>query len=211
VSVPWPRNPPPSVGGLQVHHIDAPFPSIHVIDGVPTVSTASAITTSWPWLRGSDQRAPFIAAVQRGLTTPDAVQRELRRSTRVRGRRALLELAQLIEEGCESELELWGYLEVFTVPGLDHGERQRLITVGSRTFRLDLAYEKERLAVELDGRGYHSSDDQWERDIARDLAIATRGWQTVRLPHKRLMNDVDGCRREVLEVLAARRQMRLSS
>ena len=208
VSVPWPHNPRPAEDGLKVHHIESPFPAVELIDGVPTVSAAAAITTSWPWLRADDQRAPFLAAARAGLTTPELVRRELRRSTRLRGRRQLLELAALIEGGCESELEIWGYLDVFNIPGLDHARRQRIVHIGSRTFRLDLAYETERLAVELDGRKYHSSPAQWERDIERDLTLATAGWQTVRLSHSRLTGDVPGCRRQVLQVLKARRQIR---
>jgi very-short-patch-repair endonuclease len=176
-----------------------------------TVCPASAITTSWPYLRASDQRAPFLAAARRRLVTPAEVRAELRRSTRIRGRRRLLELADLIDAGCESELEIWGYLDVFDVPGLAHAARQRIVHVGSKTYRLDLSYGEERLAVELDGRKYHASPAQWERDIARDLALATIGWQTIRLSHSRLTNDVEGCRRQVLQVLAARGQIRLSS
>ena len=107
--------------------------------------------------------------------------------------------------GCESELELWGYTDVFSVPGLDDGTRQRVVRAGGQVYRLDLAYDEQLLAVELDGRAYHASPEQWARDIARDLAIATLGWQTIRLPHSRLMGDVDGVRRDVLAVRAARR------
>jgi len=72
---------------------------------------------------------------------------------------------------------------------------------------LDVAYEEERLAVELDGRKYHADAARWEKDIARDLAVATSGWQTIRLSHDRLHSDVDGCRRDVLAVRAARRRL----
>ena len=211
LSVPWSRNPSPSAPGLRVHHIKEPFPEIVLVHGLPTVSCASAITTSWPYLRASDQRAPFLAARRDKLVTPADVRRELRRSTRIRGRRQLLELADLIDAGCESELEIWGYLDVFDIPELAHANRQRVIEVDDHTYRLDLAYEAERLAVELDGRKFHASPEQWERDIARDLALATVGWQTIRLSHNRLTRDPAGCRRKVLNVLAARRQMHLSS
>jgi len=73
-----------------------------------------------------------------------------------------------------------------------------------------MLYEAERLIVELDGRRFHASAGQWERDIARDLALAKIGWQTVRLSHRRLTSDVDGCRRDVLAVLATRRRALLS-
>lgn len=130
-------------------------------------------------------------------------------ATRLAGRlpgvRDLRRLVVDIAAGCESELELWGYRNVFAVPGLDHAVRQRVIVVVGQTYRADLAYEAERVLIELHGRAYHAAPDQWARDIARDLALATIGWQTVRLSHARLTGDVAAVRRDVLAVLAARR------
>jgi very-short-patch-repair endonuclease len=122
------------------------------------------------------------------------------------GRQQLLELTDLLAAGCESELEIWGYIEVFDVPGLRHAVRQLPVRAGGRTYRLDMAYPDARVAVELDGRSYHASPEQWERDIRRDLALATVGWQTIRLSHERLTTDPAGCRRDVLRVLATRHQ-----
>jgi very-short-patch-repair endonuclease len=128
--------------------------------------------------------------------------------TWIRGRTQLQQLVTRLAGGCESELELWGYDYVFAVPGLDHAVRQRVVRAGQRTYRLDMAYEEECVAVELDGQAYHSSVEQWESDIARDLDLTTAGWQTIRLSHQRLVGDVDGCRRAVAAVLSARRRER---
>jgi very-short-patch-repair endonuclease len=203
LSVSSSRNPRPATPGLVVHHISTPFPEVSTMRGLATVSPASAIASSWPFLSGSDQRAPFLEAARLGLVTPAEVRTELSRSSRLRARRALEELANLIESGCQSELELWGYLDAFDSPGLDHAVRHRLVHVGPKTYRLDLAYEAEQVAVELDGRNHQAAAKRWEHDIARDLALATVGWQTVRLSHQRLTTDADGCRREVLQVLSA--------
>ena len=90
------------------------------------------------------------------------------------------------------------------MPGLDHGVRQRRVTVNGRTYRLDLAYERERVAVEMDGHQWHSSREQRERDMRRDAALAAAGWLTLRFSHRRLHEDVAGCRRDLLAALAAR-------
>lgn len=75
----------------------------------------------------------------------------------MRGKRSLCELASLVLPGCESELELWGYTGVFDVPGLRDATRQRVVRVGGKTYRLDVAYDEEMLDVELDGRRFHAS------------------------------------------------------
>ena len=188
---------------LVVHRTKLPTPNTSV-DGIPTQSCELAVAWAWVALTGADRRAPAITAVREGMTTPGALAVVARRALRMKGRQQLLQLCELLVAGCESELEVWGYAEVFDVPGLRHATRQHRVRVGNRVFRLDMAYEQARLAVELDGRGYHAADDQWERDIRRDLALATVGWQTVRLSHRRLTTDMAGCRRDVLRVLASR-------
>jgi very-short-patch-repair endonuclease len=199
-----PRHPRGVPGELVVHRTLLPLDA-REIDGLPVVRPEVAAVMSWPLLTGSDQRAPLIEGVRRRVLSPQRAAALTEKMIWLKGVRQLRELIALLLAGCESELELWGYTDVFNVPGLDDANRQRVVRVGDRTYRLDMAYEAERLAVELDGRAYHASPAQWERDIARDLALATIGWQTIRLSHFRLTHDVDGCRRDVLAVRAARR------
>jgi very-short-patch-repair endonuclease len=148
-----------------------------------------------------------IEAWRRRLVSPAKLREHAEAMWWVRGINAMRELVGQLLAGCESELELWGYTDVFNVAGLDDCVRQKIVRVGDRVYRLDVAYEAEMVNVELDGRAYHESKEQWERDIARDLAVATVGWQTLRLPHRRLTGDVAGCRRDVLAVRAARRRL----
>jgi very-short-patch-repair endonuclease len=199
-----PRHPRGVPGELVVHRTLLPL-NARLVAGFATVRLEIAVVTSWPLLRAADQRAPVIEGARRGLLAPHTLLRTAEVMTWVRGVRELRQLVGQVLAGCESELELWGYTNVFAVPGLDHAIRQHPVCVGRRDYRLDLAFEAERVAVELDGRAYHAKPDQWERDIARDLALATAGWQTIRLSHRRLTYDVDGCRRDVLAVLDARR------
>lgn len=83
--------------------------------------------------------------------------------------------------------------------------RQRVVRVRGRTYRLDLAYEEERVAVEMDGWTYHGPRAKREEDTRRDTAVASIGWLTLRYSHQRLHGDVPGCRRDTLATLAARR------
>ncbi len=160
-----PRHPRGVPGQLVVHRTLLPL-AAREVDGLPTVRPETALVTSWPLLTGSDQRAPVIEATRRRLVSPTILSRTAEAMYWIRGRRALCDLVGQLLAGCESELELWGYLCVFDVPGLDHAVRQRVVRVGEQVFRLDMAYERERVGVELDGRAYHAATAQWERDIA---------------------------------------------
>jgi very-short-patch-repair endonuclease len=195
---------------LRLHRVQR-VPPLVKLGEVVTVDRPDAIVQGWECLDGTSRRGPLLSAVRKRQVTVDQLRSVLSRRSRVTDRTALCVLIDALADGCESELELWGYLHVFDVRGLRHARRQLVLSVRGERFRLDLAYEDEMLAVELDGRAYHSAPDQWERDIRRDAVLATIGWQTLRFSHRRLTQDVPGCRRQTLQILAARRRWRDSS
>jgi very-short-patch-repair endonuclease len=190
--------------GLTVHRTRHPLRA-RELDGIATIAREEAIVASWPLLQGTDRRAPLLQAVRDRVVDLGRLNVCVDEAASLPGRAHLRRLLDCIQAGCRSELELWGYLGVFNVRGLCGAVRQRLVRVHGRTYYLDMAYEPERLAVELDGRAYHASAAQWERDIRRDMALASAGWQTVRFSHRRLTTDVAGRRRDLHRVLAARR------
>ncbi len=204
VAVPASRA-PRSRPGLTLHRV-ARFPRVVRVEGLIVVTPAEAVVSSWPLLPGDERRSPAIAMLRRRLDTAQHLRAAIEVSPRLAGRRELDHLVDLLDSGCESELELWGHLSVFDAPGLRHGVRQLVVRAGRRRYRLDLGFELERVAVEMDGRAFHSSDEQRERDIRRDAALATTGWLTLRYSHRRLHRDPAGCRRDTLAVLATRRR-----
>lgn len=199
------RHPRGVPGELVVHRTQAPLWARELV-GLPVVDLEHALATSWSLLCGPEQRAPLIEAHRRRLISPRRLMRAAESAFWIPDVRSFREMVSLVLAGCESELELWGYMSVFDIPELSDASRQRVVHVDGKTYRLDVAFDEEMLNVELDGRAFHASPQQWERDIARDLAVAKLGWQTIRLPHRRLFGDVDGCRRDVLAVREARRR-----
>lgn len=198
-----PRHPRGVPDRLVVHRTLLPLRAVWRND-LPVVRAAFSLVAAWPILDDDVATAALLRGCRSGCVREADLADALMRATSTRGVIRLRHLAGLIAAGCQSELEIWGYLHVFDVPGLDHAVRQRSIEVDGRRYRADMAYEQERVVVELDGRAYHSSTQQWDRDIERDLALARAGWLTVRLSHRRLTTDLHGCRRDLLEVLAAR-------
>jgi very-short-patch-repair endonuclease len=200
-----PRHPRGIPERLVVHRTLLPLAAV-IRDGMPLVNLETALVTSWPLMNGAMQRAPLIQASQRRMVSARRILDLAERMWWVKDLASFRELVRLIAAGCHSELELFGYTDVFNIPGLDDANRQRKIVVDGHTYWLDAAYDEEQVDVELDGREFHSSDEQRERDEKRDIALARVGWQTLRFSHARLHGDVDGCRRDVLAVRAARRR-----
>jgi very-short-patch-repair endonuclease len=197
------RRAPRSRRGVRVHRVER-FPNVRRLDGLVVATAAEAVVASWPVLGAHDRRQPVIVAVRNRHVTAAELAATLDRYPRLPRRASLSELIGLLAAGCESELEIWGHVHVFDVPGLRHAERQKVIRAAGRRYRLDIAYVAEKVAVELDGR-IHAREEQRDRDLRRDTALATIGWLTVRFTHRRLTREVAACRRETLAILAARR------
>ncbi len=204
LSVPISRRARPRPHTL-VHRVGA-LPQVVRLHGLPTVAPAPGIITSWPMLPAAERRGPAITAVRQRLVTPDQLRTEVAAHPRLAGRAELSELIGLLSDGCESELEIWGCLGVFDVPGLRHGRRQHWVSTPRGSYRFDLAYVEERVAIEMDGDRYHSSREQRERDRRRDAACASIDWLTLRFSWQRLHFDVAGCRTDTLAALSARRR-----
>jgi very-short-patch-repair endonuclease len=158
-------------------------------------------------LRRADVRSTVIAAVRRRLCVPRELRIELDRRPRLPGRAELARLTELLADGCQSELEIWGCLNVLRAPGMPPFVQQRRITVGRESFMLDAAYEDVKLAVEMDGAAWHGSRQQRERDIRRDALLATVGWQTLRFGFARMTTAPLACRRDIRAAYEARRAM----
>jgi hypothetical protein len=122
------------------------------------------------------------------------------------GRAELTSLLELVAGGCESELEIWGVLEVLPRPPAvpAYVQQHRLVLPGGRRITLDAAYVEARVAIEMDGAAFHGSREARERDLRRDTALAAAGWIVLRFSYARLMADPDGCRREIVAAVLAR-------
>jgi very-short-patch-repair endonuclease len=196
--------------GVVLHRTRELRDTIRRVGGLPVSCVERAVVDSWGspgGLSRADLRAAAIGAVRRRLCRPRQLFDEVERRPCLRSRAALLQLVGLLNEGGQSELEIWGCLNVLQAPGMPPFVQQRRISVGAESFFLDAAYEDVMLAVEMDGAAWHGSREQRERDIRRDALLATIGWQTLRFGYRRLTTAPEGCRRDVLAAYNTRRRL----
>jgi very-short-patch-repair endonuclease len=191
--------------GLVVHR-SAGFASTDVRrrGGLPVTTLEQSIVDSWSVLPGERRREPVIRAVAGRRTTPARIRRALDRRRSLAQREVLARLLHLLEIGCHSPLEMWGYEQVFTGPGMPDFRRQVRVRLEGRTAYLDVYAEDEMVNFELDGRDGHVSPADRERDLRRDAALAAMGILVVRFTHYRLTHEPEAVRREILAILAAR-------
>ncbi|CCG03053.1 DUF559 domain-containing protein [Blastococcus saxobsidens] len=193
--------------GVVVHRAAGAWADRRRIDGLAVSSVERAVVDTWAVpsvLPRSQVRAAAITAVRRRSCSPRDLRLELAGRPQLRGRPELTRLVELLADGCQSELEIWGCLHVLRAPGMPTFVQQRRVTAGGRSFVLDAACEESMLAVEMDGSAWHGSRAQREADIERDALVATAGWQTLRLSYARMTRSPEACRRDILGVHAAR-------
>jgi very-short-patch-repair endonuclease len=196
--------------GVVLHRSPGVFDRRRLVDALAATCPERSIIDTWARPTGTHRsavRAAAITAVRRRLCTPQDLTVELERRPRGAGRAELARLVSLLADGCQSELEIWGCLQVLRAPGMPPFVQQRRVVVDGQTFYLDVAYDDVMLAVEMDGAAWHGSRQQRERDIRRDALLATVGWQTLRFSYGHMTSTPEACRRDVWSAYTARRRL----
>ena len=70
------------------------------------------------------------------------------------------------------------------------------------TFVCDFYVRRGRLVIECDGIYWHSRPEQQVRDARKDGWLTKHGYTILRLPERRIREDLDWCRQEILAALA---------
>jgi very-short-patch-repair endonuclease len=138
-------------------------------------------------------------AVQRRLTTPEALRDAVVRRGRLRHRAMVMSLLHVVDSGVESPLEFRYFHNVERAHGLVAGARQRQRP--GRNGYIDVLYEEFAVVVELDGRVGHVGASDAFRDRRRDNSHTAVGLRTLRFGWREVTGDPCGVAAEVAEVL----------
>lgn len=201
------RRRPRAGHGVVVHRrprFVAQPPEVVIRDGLPTSRIERCIVDSWPLLPRDAGRAAVIGAVGDRRTTPSRMLVAIGSNLSLPGRAELLRLINLLDRGCRSELELWGYQHVFAGPDMPEIEWNVRVRLENRTVQLDAYCPSARVNFELDGAQWHSSTADRDRDARRDAALAAMGVMVVRFTHDQLVNHPDQVRAQIRAIVVAR-------
>jgi very-short-patch-repair endonuclease len=146
----------------------------------------------WPWRTRAEETILDLSesgtvdevtallgrAFQRGLTTEATLRSLLAGRARHPHRGLLQDLLADVARGAESAMEVRFLRDVERAHGLPRGRRQAPMTIGAVRVH-DIAYDEQRVLVELDGRLGHEGEDR-VRDGIRDRRSATHAWLTLR-------------------------------
>jgi very-short-patch-repair endonuclease len=155
-----------------------------VLDGVPCTSLARTLLDLGAVVSREVVRTAAQDAVLRGLTSIVDLVCTLERIGGP-GRRGTAALRWTVRQsvpdaGLESRLEA-ALLRLVRSAGLPAPVLQHeLRCEDGRLVRLDQAWPDRRVAVEADGRRWHSTSADFERDMARANSITASGWTLYR-------------------------------
>lgn len=91
-------------------------------------------------------------------------------------------------------------------PSIPGPERNTYIEAGGIRWEIDRYYARERVALELDGRNFHTAELDRERDRVKDAKLAAIGILATRITDWRWESDPDGALDDLEAILAQRRE-----
>jgi very-short-patch-repair endonuclease len=171
--------------GVVVHQSNADAAAHRTKHHRIPVTTVARTLADLSWTMREFELGPVVDdAVRRGLTSLAAYERvasDLRR----RGRRrttvteAVLDARGGALAGTESGPER-RIARALVAAGLPRPVVQHRVKVGGRSYRIDLAYPEQMLAIEYDGWEHHGTRTAFDRDRDRANQLEVVGWTVLR-------------------------------
>ena len=156
-----------------------PAEDIMIVNGIPMTVPGRTTVDLMRKLRRPFALSVADAMVRAEQVTIDEIARRIGRLKRYPGIRQARELVLLIDPRAESPGESWLRLRLIDA-GFPHPSPQYEIIDhrGRIIARIDLAYPEINLAIEYDGRAFHSHEDDKQHDESRrGLLTDAYGWR----------------------------------
>lgn len=187
VSIRYPRNFRGSVDGIVHRSVDLDACDITEVNGIPVTTPERTICDLGLIFPQHEVARILRHAISQGLVLPRDLWM-IRQRTSKQGRNGTGVLERILDalpddfDRVESGLELH-FLELCEQAGLPAPAVQLPLRVGGKNYRLDFAWARTRLFVEIDGVAFHSTAEQISNDRARQNALVQAGWTPLRFTH----------------------------
>jgi Transcriptional regulator, AbiEi antitoxin len=188
--------------GVQQHRFtQLSADDVHRLRGIPVTSPARTLVDCSGRV-GPDELGRVVddALRRRLVRLPDLVRSHARVTS---GRRPTAAMARVLEEraaghdpgGSDRELQV---LRTLVAAGLPAPVQQHPVTVGTRSFRLDLAYPQAMVAIEFDGWDAHGTFEAFHGDRERSRLLVAAGWRLVHVTARTTPADLVGAVRALV-------------
>jgi very-short-patch-repair endonuclease len=207
----------PRVDGAVVHQIDDVRPGhVERIHGL-TVTTAPRAVVDVAAATGERELRRLVDGLLVGKQTTRTAIASVLHDVARNGKPGVTRLGRILDElgdgyvPPESELERL-LLSALATAGLPAPRRQ-IPLPGNGPVRglVDAGYEDVRLLLEADGRRWHTRQEDFVDDRAREAQAARGGWQTLRFTWEQLVSDPAEVAATVADVRRARMPARAAA
>ena len=198
----------PLIRGVTVHRTDTMEAiDVTIVDSVPVTTIPRTLldlgaVVPLPVMELAAQDAIIEERVS-AVELICALERLGKRGRRGTGALRAVVGGSLPRKGIESMLELALQRLVDACPVPRPVLQQQIVVAGGRRFRLDSAWPDLRIAVEADGRRWHSTRREFERGMARIRAITAAGWEHYRYGWNDVHRGPAGVKAEITGVITA--------
>lgn len=170
--------------GVKVYTVRIDPQDVRRASGLSVVSPARMLLTLGAVVPERTVESIMDQALRRGLTDVAQLMEVLERVGRkgvhgVAVFRRLMKLRSLSPEALRSELEL-RLLRLIRRERLPEPERRHEIVLGGRHFEIDFAYPDLSIAIEADGREFHTGREAMQSDLTRQNQIVLGRWRVLR-------------------------------
>jgi hypothetical protein len=169
--------------GVHIHTTRALEPrDVTVLDGIPVTSLARTLLDLAAILRPGDLEVAVDRAERLGLFDLGAVVDVLERARGRKGARALRTVVQRYERSTQkSELERAFKRLLESPPCIPDPSFNALVHGETGTREVDAFWERDRLAVQVDGFEFHRTRRDREKDAISDADLELAGYRVMRL------------------------------
>jgi very-short-patch-repair endonuclease len=188
--------------GIVSHRGSVPEDEREVVDGIPVTSPFRTVFDLAGVLDKRGLERAWHEAEVRGLRDRVSLPMLLERYP---GRRGSRNLRALLEAAEPVGFTRNDFEEAFVALVDAHCLRRPRMNgdlhLRGRFFQIDALWEEERVAVELDSRGIHGTNRNFEADRQRDRILLAEGWRTVRVTWRHLQEEPDAVAADLKQAL----------
>lgn len=190
--------------GIRARRAELRADEVTELDGIPVTT---AFRTVFDLAGLGNRRLVEVALHEievKRITEGVSFEELLQRYPRKRGARLLCEVrASKAPVGITRNEFEESFVAFLDEHGLPRAEVNAPLTLRGRFFEIDALWRAAWLAVELDGREAHDTDDAFESDRERDRILLAEGWRTMRITWRQLRDRREEVAADLRLLLAA--------
>ncbi len=176
--------------GIVVHRARLRADEVRILDGIPVTSVPRTIVDLAAVLKARQMERAWNEVEVRGLHDPLSVAAVMARHPGKRGTAALRDViaSKRPADITRNDLEE-GFLALVDRFGLPRPRMNAHIALRGRFYEVDCLWERQRVAVELDGGAVHSTWGAMEADRERDRILLAEGFRTPRVTWRQMRDS----------------------